>query len=132
MAKILLIGKDGQVGWELQRSLATLGELYAINSQDCDIEDTQKLRKIIVDFKPDVIVNAAAYTAVDKAESDIEAAHAVNVLAPGVMAEEASRSGAWLIHYSTDYVFDGTKEGPYFEDDLPNPLSVYGDTKLKG
>jgi len=132
MAKILLIGKDGQVGWELQRSLATLGHLHAINSQDCNLKDTQKLRKIIVDFKPDFIVNAAAYTAVDKAESDVETAHAVNVIAPGVMAEEAYKSGAWLVHYSTDYVFDGTKEDAYREDDLASPLSVYGDTKLKG
>jgi len=132
MAKILLIGKDGQVGWELQRSLVTLGELNDINSQDCDLKDAQKLRKIIVDFKPDFIVNAPAYTAVDKAESDVEAAHAVNVIAPGVMAEEAYKSGALLIQYSTDYVFDGTKADMYLEDDAPNPLSVYGDTKLKG
>ncbi|MEZ0318299.1 MAG: dTDP-4-dehydrorhamnose reductase [Methylophilaceae bacterium] len=132
MTKILLIGRDGQVGWELQRALALLGELYAINSADCDLADTKKLRAIITGFKPDFIVNAAAYTAVDKAETDIELARAVNATVPGVMAEEALKLGAWLIHYSTDYVFDGTKEGLYLEGDVPNPLNVYGATKLEG
>jgi dTDP-4-dehydrorhamnose reductase len=132
MHKILLIGKNGQVGWELQRALSVLGELRALGSAECDLTQTETLRAIIRDFKPDVIVNAAAYTAVDKAESDSDAAYAINASAPQIMAEEAELIGAWLIHYSTDYVFDGTKVGHYLEDDATHPLSVYGASKLAG
>ncbi|MGZ8252808.1 MAG: dTDP-4-dehydrorhamnose reductase [Methylophilaceae bacterium] len=132
MTKILLIGKNGQVGWELQRALAPLGEIYAIDAADCDLADPEKLRSLISHYSPDIIVNAAAYTAVDKAESDVALVRAVNATAPGVMAEEAHKLGAWLVHYSTDYVFDGTKRGWYVEDDATNPLSVYGATKLEG
>jgi dTDP-4-dehydrorhamnose reductase len=130
--KILLFGKDGQVGWELQRALAPLGELRALGRADADLAHPDTLRAPIAVFKPDVIVNAAAYTAVDKAESDAATAHRVNALAPGVLAEEAAAGGAWLVHYSSDYVFDGAKEGAYVEDDATNPLSVYGRTKCEG
>jgi dTDP-4-dehydrorhamnose reductase len=130
--KILLLGKDGQVGWELQRALAPLGELRALGRADADFARPEMLRAAIAAFGPDVIVNAAAYTAVDKAESDAATAHSVNALAPGVLAEEAAARGAWLVHYSTDYVFDGSKEGAYVEDDPTNPLSVYGRTKCEG
>ena len=130
--KILLLGKDGQVGWELQRALAPLGELRALGRADADFSRPETLRAPIAAFGPDVIVNAAAYTAVDKAESDAATAHSVNALAPGVLAEEAATRGAWLVHYSTDYVFDGTKEGAYVEGDATNPLSVYGRTKCEG
>lgn len=130
--KILLLGKDGQVGWELQRSLAPLGELRALGRGEADLACPDMLRASIAAFGPDVIVNAAAYTAVDKAESDAATAHRVNALAPGVLAEEAATRGAWLVHYSTDYVFDGTKEDAYVESDATNPLSVYGRTKCEG
>jgi len=130
--KILLLGKDGQVGWELQRALAPLGELRALGRADADLAHPESLRALFADVKPDVIVNAAAYTAVDQAESDAATARSVNALAPGVLAEEAAASGAWLVHYSTDYVFDGTKEGAWVEADATNPLSVYGRTKCEG
>jgi dTDP-4-dehydrorhamnose reductase len=130
--KILLFGKDGQVGWELQRALAPLGELRALGRADADFAQPETLRAPIAAFGPDVIVNAAAYTAVDKAESDAATAHSVNALAPGVLAEEAAARGAWLLHYSTDYVFDGSKEGAWAEDDATHPLSVYGRTKCEG
>lgn len=130
--KILLLGKNGQVGWELQRSLAPLGELLAYGRDEADLEGGEGLRKLIREAQPDVILNAAAYTAVDKAESDADRAQLVNAQAVGIMAEEAFRLNAWLIHYSTDYVFDGEKSAPYHEDDAPNPLSVYGKTKLEG
>lgn len=130
--KILLLGKDGQVGWELQRALAPLGTLRALGRADVDLSRPESLRAPIADARPDVIVNAAAYTAVDQAESDAATAHRVNALAPGVLAEEAAASGAWLVHYSTDYVFDGTKEGAWVETDPINPLSVYGRTKCEG
>lgn len=130
--KILLLGKNGQVGWELQRSLAPLGELLAYGRDEADLEGGEGLRKLIREAQPEVILNAAAYTAVDKAESDADRAQLVNAQAVGIMAEEASRLNAWLIHYSTDYVFDGEKSAPYHEDDAPNPLSVYGKTKLEG
>ena len=130
--KILLLGKDGQVGWELQRALAPLGELRALGRLEADFSQPESLRACVAAFKPDVIVNAAAYTAVDKAESDAGTARSVNALAPGVLAEEAAACGAWLIHYSTDYVFDGTKEGAWVEGDATNPLSVYGRTKCEG
>ena len=130
--KILLLGKDGQVGWELQRALAPLGELRALGRADADFTNPESLRAVVRAFSPDVIVNAAAYTAVDKAESDAAMAHNVNAVSPGVLAEEAAAGNAWLVHYSTDYVFDGTKEGAWVETDAVNPLSVYGRTKYDG
>ena len=130
--KILLLGKDGQVGWELQRALAPLGELLAYGRSEADFSEPESLRALVRGFAPDVIVNAAAYTAVDKAESDADSAQACNAAAPGVLAEEAAACGAWLVHYSTDYVFDGSKEGAWVETDAVNPLSVYGRTKFEG
>jgi len=130
--KILLVGKNGQVGWELQRTLATLGEVVAIDRQGMDLANPDSIRGAIRATRPDLIVNAAAYTAVDKAESEPDLAMAINGIAPGIMAEEAKRLGAAMVHYSTDYVFDGTKISPYTEEDAPNPLSVYGKTKLAG
>ncbi len=130
--KIMLLGKDGQVGWELQRSLAPLGELLAYGRAEADFSDPEALRRLVRAQAPDIIVNAAAYTAVDKAEQDAATAHIVNAVSPGVLAEEAAASGAWLVHYSTDYVFDGQKEGAWRETDATNPLSVYGRTKCEG
>ncbi len=132
MKKILLIGKTGQVGWELGRTLAAAGEVVALDSSQLNLTDTQQLRTTLRVIAPDVIVNAAAYTAVDQAEAESDLAMVVNGIAPGVMAEEATRSNALLIHYSTDYVFDGGKTGAYTEQDTPNPLSVYGKSKLHG
>lgn len=134
--KILLFGKNGQVGWELQRSLAPLGELIALD-RHCtdlcgDLADPAGISATVRSVRPDIIVNAAAYTAVDKAESDVAAAHAVNAEAPGVLAEAASAVGAWLVHYSTDYVFDGNGSQPWKESDPTGPLGVYGQTKLEG
>ena len=130
--KILLFGKDGQVGWELQRALACLGELHALGRLDADLGDEHRLRACVRAIEPDVIVNAAAWTAVDRAESEEEAAYAINARAPAVLAEEAARMKSWLVHYSTDYVFDGRKDGAYTEDDLTNPLSAYGRSKAAG
>jgi dTDP-4-dehydrorhamnose reductase len=130
--KALLLGKNGQVGWELQRALAPLGEVCAFGSESVDLADLATIRRVAREVAPDVIVNAAAYTAVDKAESEPEQARRVNAEAVGVLAEEASRLGAWLVHYSTDYVFDGSKAAPYVEEDATGPLSVYGKTKLEG
>jgi dTDP-4-dehydrorhamnose reductase len=134
--RILLFGKGGQVGWELQRSLAPLGELVALdsNSQDLcgDFTDLEGIAQTIRSVKPDIIVNAAAYTAVDKAESELELSRIINAGAPAILAQEAKRSGAWLIHYSTDYVFDGSGDKPWSEIDPTGPLSVYGTTKLEG
>jgi dTDP-4-dehydrorhamnose reductase len=130
--KILLLGKDGQVGWELQRALAPLGELVALGRADADLADADKLRALLHRHAPEAIVNAAAYTAVDRAESEPERACAVNATAPGLLAQEASRRGAWLVHYSSDYVFDGSGTAPWREDDPTAPLSVYGRTKLEG
>ncbi len=130
--KILLLGKDGQVGWELQRALAPLGELHALGRVDADLRDLDALRARLRALAPDVIVNAAAWTAVDRAESEEAAAHAVNARAPAVLAEEAARMNAWLVHYSTDYVFDGRKNGAYIESDPVNPLSAYGRGKAAG
>ena len=134
--KILLLGKNGQLGWELQRSLAPLGELVALDrhSQNLcgDLTNLQGLAQMVQALRPDLIVNAAAHTAVDKAESEPELARAINALAAGVLAQEANRIGAWLIHYSTDYVFDGSGNRPWNETDTPAPLSVYGQTKLEG
>lgn len=134
--KILLFGKNGQVGWELQRSLAPLGEVVALDrhSKDfCgDLADLGGIRETVRQVGPDAIVNAAAYTGVDKAESDADTARIINAEAPGVLAEAADAAGAWLLHYSTDYVFDGSGSKPWEEGDPTGPLSVYGRTKLEG
>ena len=132
MTRILLTGKNGQVGWELRRSLMPLGEIVATDREEMDLADPDAIRRMVRDVKPDIIVNPGAYTAVDQAESEPELAMKINGEAPGVMAEEAKRLGALLVHYSTDYVFDGRKDTPYTEEDAPNPLSVYGRTKLAG
>ena len=129
---ILLLGRDGQVGWQLQRSLAPHGDVVACGRAECDLADPEQLRQQVRRLAPRVIVNAAAYTAVDKAESDPVLATRINAEAPGVLAQEAARLGSLLIHYSTDYVFDGGKATPYIESDATNPQSVYGRTKLAG
>jgi len=134
--KILLFGKGGQVGWELQRSLAPLGQLTCLDFDSrelCgDFTNLQGLADTVDAVRPDVIVNAAAHTAVDKAESEPDLARTLNALAPGALAQAAARAGAWMIHYSTDYVFDGSGTTPWRESDEPAPLSVYGRTKLEG
>ena len=134
--KILLLGKNGQVGWELQRSLAPLGEVIALDAGSkelCgDFTDLGGLARTVRAVAPDVIVNAAAHTAVDKAESEPQLARTINALAPGVLAQEAGQANAWLVHYSTDYVFDGSGDQPWLETDVTAPLSVYGSTKLEG
>ncbi len=135
--KILLLGKNGQVGWELQRALAVLGELVALDRQGADglcgdLGDLAGLARTVQRVQPQVIVNAAAYTAVDQAEREPDRAHALNALAPALLAREAAALNAWLIHYSTDYVFDGRGDRAWREDDAPAPLSVYGRTKLEG
>jgi dTDP-4-dehydrorhamnose reductase len=132
MKRILLIGRNGQIGFELRRALAPLAEVVAVGRADCDLADGAALRALVRAQQPDVIVNAAAYTAVDRAETDAEQALAVNGRAPGILGEEAARLGAWVIHYSTDCVFDGTKADAYTEADLPNPLGVYGRSKREG
>jgi len=134
--KILLLGKNGQVGWELQRSLAPLGEVIALDRHSTDfcgdLSNLPGLAATVQELRPDVIVNAAAHTAVDKAESESELARTINALALGVLAQEAQKLGAWLVHYSTDYVFDGSGTQPWLETDAPAPLNVYGQTKLEG
>lgn len=130
--KILLLGRDGQVGWQLQRSLAPHGEVVACSRAEADLADLDGLRRLIGAGRPDVIVNAAAYTAVDKAESETELAFRINAEAPGVLAKEAARLGSLLVHYSTDYVFDGEQPTPYVETDPTHPQSVYGSSKLAG
>jgi dTDP-4-dehydrorhamnose reductase len=138
--KILLLGRDGQVGWELQRSLAPLGEVVALGRNPAtnpeglcgDLTQPEALAATVRQVAPQVIVNAAAHTAVDKAESEVAFATAINAVAPGVLADEAQRLNAWLVHYSTDYVFDGRGEQPWRETDATGPLSVYGRTKLEG
>jgi dTDP-4-dehydrorhamnose reductase len=135
--KILLLGKNGQVGWELQRSLGPLGELVALDFDtpgpwQADFSQPEALTALVQAMQPDVIVNAAAHTAVDKAESEPELARAINATAPGVLAREAASRGAWLVHYSTDYVFDGSGDQARREDAPTGPLSVYGRTKLEG
>ncbi len=154
-ARILLLGKNGQVGWELQRSLAVVGALIALDRLGLspeqadglfdglglpppsaplcgDLMDLDGLRRTVEAVRPHVIVNAAAYTAVDRAESELDLAHRINAEAPGALAQAAAACGAWLVHYSTDYVFDGSGDRPWREDDPPGPLSVYGRTKLAG
>lgn len=130
--KILLIGKEGQVGGQLSTLLQPLGKLVTFGEDDLDLTQADRIRETLREVRPQVIVNAAAYTAVDKAEEEAELAQAVNATAPAILAEEAKRQGAALVHFSTDYVFDGNKPGPYTEEDAPNPLSVYGRTKLAG
>lgn len=130
--KILLFGCDGQLGTDLQDSLADIADLSAYGLADLDITDFDRLQQVIDDEHPDLIINAAAYTAVDKAESEPELAFMVNAEAPAVMATKATELQAGMIHYSTDYVFDGTAREPYSEEDKPNPESVYGRTKLEG
>ena len=134
--KILLFGKGGQVGWELQRSLAPLGELIALDFDSSELcgnfADPAGIAATVRAVAPDVIVNAAAHTAVDKAESEPDLARTLNALSPGVLADEAQKLGAWLVHYSTDYVFDGSGQQPRRETDATGPLSVYGRTKLEG
>ena len=132
MSRILVTGRNGQVGFELLRRLARLGQVMAPDRDEMDLADPDSIRRTVRKAAPDLIVNAAAYTAVDQAESEPKLAHAVNGVAPGILAEEAKRAGATLIHYSTDYVFDGTKAAPYSEEDELRPLSVYGGTKLAG
>ena len=132
MKKILQIGTKGQLGWELLRTCAPLGEIVALDYPAVDLSDSTGLRELVRTVKPDIIINAAAYTNVDKAESEPELARAINAIGPGVLAEEAKKLNAVLVHYSTDYVFDGTKGSPYVEIDKPNPLNVYGQTKLEG
>lgn len=130
--KILVIGKNGQIGWELRRTLAPLGNVIALGRADLDLTDQDAIRSRVREIQPELIVNAAAYTAVDQAESEPELAYSINATAPGVLAEEACALNTWLLHYSTDYVFDGTKSGVYEEHDCANPLSVYGASKLAG
>jgi len=129
---ILVTGSNGQVGFELRRSLAPLGRVIALDRAGCDLSQPDMLREVVRGVQPDVIVNAGAYTAVDKAESESKLAFAINGVAPGVLAEEARRLGSLLVHYSTDYVFSGAGAVPYAEDDPVGPLSVYGKSKLAG
>lgn len=129
---ILVTGSNGQVGFELRRSLVPLGNVIALDRTTCDLANPDGLRKIVRDLRPDVIVNAAAYTAVDRAETEAELAFAINGTAPGVLAEEARALGSFFVHYSTDYVFAGTGSAPHREDDPVGPLSIYGKSKLAG
>jgi dTDP-4-dehydrorhamnose reductase len=130
--KILIFGRVGQVGWELRHKLACLGEIVSVEYPEVDFTNPDSIRAAVRAVEPAVIVNAAAYTAVDKAESDLDRATAINATGPGILAEEARRLGSLMVHYSTDYVFDGSKSGPWVEMDTPNPLSTYGKTKLDG
>lgn len=130
--RLLLIGKNGQVGFELRRALGPLGAVVAVDFPECDLARPESVRAIVTQVKPDVIVNAAAYTAVDKAESEPDLARAINAAAPGLLGEEARRIGARVIHYSTDYVYDGAKGTAYREDDATGPLCVYGSSKRDG
>jgi dTDP-4-dehydrorhamnose reductase len=130
--RILLTGAIGQVGWELRRTLACLGEVVALDSKALDLAEATAVRRTLRELAPAIIVNPAAYTAVDKAESEAARAHAINAAAPGLLADEAARLGALLVHYSTDYVFDGSGDAPWREDDACAPLNVYGASKLAG
>jgi dTDP-4-dehydrorhamnose reductase len=132
MTRILVLGKNGQLGWELRRTCACLGEMIAMDYPEFDLAKPSSIRDGIQNVKPDIIINAAAYTNVDKAESEPELARRINALAPALMAEAARKSNAAFIHYSTDYVFDGAKGIPYGEEDQPNPFNTYGKTKLEG
>jgi len=130
--KILLFGKFGQLGWELERTLACLGSLTTLDYPEVDFKQPRALAQIVREAAPDLIVNAVAYTDVDKAEDEPEIARAINAISVGVIAEEARKRKAPIIHYSTDYVFDGTQGKPYIEDDATNPINIYGRTKLEG
>jgi len=130
--RILLTGSNGQLGWELERVLSPLGQVFAFDRGTLDIGDLAAVAARVRESRPQVVVNAAAFTAVDRAETEPELAQRINGVAPGVIAEEAKRVGALLVHYSTDYVFDGAKRGPYVETDAPNPLNAYGKGKLAG
>lgn len=130
--KVLITGANGQVGWELQRALAPLGDVLALGHAQLDLTDADAIRQVLRHTAPDLIVNAAAYTAVDRAEQEPDLAQAVNGIAPGILAQEAQHLNAALVHYSTDYVFDGSKGAPYEEIDATNPQSVYGASKLAG
>jgi dTDP-4-dehydrorhamnose reductase len=130
--RILLTGKSGQVGWELQTTLAPLGAVTALDVEQMDLAQPDSIRRVVRELKPGIIVNAAAYTAVDKAESELDLAMQVNGVAPGILAEEAKRLNALLVHYSTDYVFDGELDRAYTEEDVPNPVNAYGKSKLAG
>ena len=130
--RFLLIGRNGQLGWELHRACMTLGEIIAVDYPEVDLGQVGALRELIATVKPTILLNPAAYTNVDKAEEEPELAHRVNAVAPGVLAEEMKKLGGALIHYSTDYVFDGTKGSSYIETDQPNPINVYGVSKLAG
>jgi dTDP-4-dehydrorhamnose reductase len=130
--RVLVFGRTGQLGWELRHKLACLGPIARVDTPDVDFTRPETIRDVVRAAEPAVIVNAAAYTAVDKAETEPELAMAINGTAPGVLAEEAKRLGSVLVHYSTDYVYDGTKQGAWVETDAPNPLNVYGKTKLAG
>lgn len=132
MTKILLTGKNGQLGQELQPLLTAMGEVISLGRDDLNLTNTDKISNFLQQYQPDLIINAAAYTAVDKAESEPKIAHAVNETAPKIMAQWANKFGARLFHFSTDYVFDGTKNKPYREEDTPHPLGVYGESKLAG
>lgn len=129
---IVLFGKNGQLGWELQHSLPILGDLVALDREEVDLCDLPAIERTLLELRPHLIVNASAYTDVDRAESETDTAMKINALAPGIMAEAARKLGAVLIHYSTDYVFDGRKNNPYTENDPANPLNVYGKSKLAG
>jgi dTDP-4-dehydrorhamnose reductase len=130
--RILITGKTGQVGYELERSMQGLGQIIAVDRAQMDLADLDQMRAVIRSVKPDLLVNAAAYTAVDKAESETQLVVRINAEAPAVMAEELKRLGGSMIHYSTDYVFDGTKTSPYTEQDSPSPINTYGSSKLAG
>src|SRR5262245_3149765 len=130
--RLMVTGANGQVGWELERSLVALGSVVVLDRRQCDLSRPERVPKLIRSLKPDVIVNAAAYTAVDEAEREEALATTVNGTAVGVMAQEACRIGALLVHYSTDYVFDGLKDAPYSEEDPPLPVNAYGRSKLAG
>ena len=130
--RILIIGNTGQLGWELERTLAPLGELQACDYPQVDLADIESIRLLFRECKPGLLINAAAYTAVDRAETEPDLAYAINAVAPGVLAQEAHQAGAAFIHFSTDYVFDGSKAAAYLENDPPNPLNVYGRTKRSG
>jgi dTDP-4-dehydrorhamnose reductase len=130
--KILLLGKNGQLGWELSRTLSCLGTVEALDFPEIDFTHPEDLAALVASRKPAVVINAAAYTAVDRAESEPDLAYAVNASAPGVLAKASRQVGAVFIHYSTDYVFDGQKSGPYTEADTPNPVNVYAQSKLQG
>ncbi|MBI4926291.1 MAG: NAD(P)-dependent oxidoreductase, partial [Anaerolineae bacterium] len=130
--RILLLGQNGQLGWEAKRTLACLGDVYSYDYPEVDFTRPQQLANLVKQHCPQVIFNAVAYTAVDRAEQEHETARLVNAVAPGELAEAALKCGALLLHFSTDYVFDGMKNAPYLESDSTNPLNVYGQTKLDG